>query len=88
MMTSSGSTTADASLRLKLSVSQLSDELASEVLSMLYPEVQNATSIFYKSWIDCWQSFVETSDAGDISTTMESQIRIVFLCCHRGEDLL
>lgn len=46
--TSSGSIVSNACPRPKLSVSQRSDELALEVLSMLPPNVLTITTIFYK----------------------------------------
>lgn len=52
--TSSGSSLTNTTPRLKIVVTQWSDELALEVLLMLPPEVKIATFTFYKFLIDRW----------------------------------
>lgn len=70
--TSSGSSSMEATPRLKFFISYRSDELAPDVMTMLLPEVQTASGTFYKYWTEHWQLFVESSKFVDVFMTMVS----------------
>lgn len=76
-----------APLRMKLSLSKRSGELASKTLSMLHLEVQKATITFHKYWTDRWKAFVESSDLAGIFAIIVSQMGKAFAIAIKAEVL-
>lgn len=86
--TSNQSSSTEVAPHLKVSISYKSEELALKALTMLPPEVQITSATFYKYWMECWQSFMESSECADVFTTMVSQTVRAFGTAIKAEALV